>query len=220
MSRRRTHERDQAPSPFTPVLQELCRATGAGCAALVDNEGETVDYAGLGDPFEIRILAAELRLLAQHLDQAVLLRSTTEMLIRARRGSFFLRSLPEGYALVLRLGRRATSVSDRSLSIAVRELCAEAGFAAPMSQRGGRPPGTEVARQWKKVEVQVEGPRSRRPVTLATPGGPTELEVMGRIATNPSSRETGYRVRLANGEEGTLIRERLGRWYLEEDAWD
>ena len=51
--------RDQATSPFTRVLERLVAVTpGAQGAALVDFEGETVDYAGRLDPFELKITAA------------------------------------------------------------------------------------------------------------------------------------------------------------------
>ena len=39
--------RDQVPSTFTAILERLVAAIpGAHAAALVDYEGETVDYAG------------------------------------------------------------------------------------------------------------------------------------------------------------------------------
>ncbi|HSC85818.1 MAG TPA: hypothetical protein VLC09_01045 [Polyangiaceae bacterium] len=220
MTARRNYERDQALSPFTPVLAELCRASGACSAALVDQEGETVDYAGRGDPFEIRVLAAELRLLLQHTKPTVHFSRTSSLMIRARRGSFFILSLPEGYALVVRLGRRAAGISERCLSIAVRELCEEAGFSSPRSRRSDLPPGVEPPRQWRRVRVEVEEGQTRRPRAVETNAGLASVEVMGRVAGEGSRREQGFRVRLTNGEEGTLVRERLGRWYLEEDLWE
>jgi hypothetical protein len=53
--------RDQAVSEFSGTLMRLCDATAAFGAALVDAEGETVDYAGSLSPFEIRVAAAEWR---------------------------------------------------------------------------------------------------------------------------------------------------------------
>jgi len=40
---------EQLPSPFATILQRLCEATAARAAALVDVEGEAVDYAAVGD---------------------------------------------------------------------------------------------------------------------------------------------------------------------------
>jgi hypothetical protein len=219
VTRKPTPERDQGVTPFTSVLVELCRATGSPCSALVDREGETVDYAGRGDPFEIRILAAELRLLLQQVEQSPSLSSSMEILVRARRASFMVCSLPEGYALVVRLPRRSTGISDRSLAVAIRGLCSEAGFAVPSARKSELPqkaPGV-----WRPVLVDEDGPRSRRPCRLETEQGSAEVEIMGRIAAaERHRRERGFRVRLSNGEEGTLIREPLGRWFLEEDGWE
>ncbi len=63
MKRRKTLvARDQAVSAFSGALMRLCDAIAAHGAALVDAEGETVDYAGSLSPFEIRVAAAEWRL--------------------------------------------------------------------------------------------------------------------------------------------------------------
>lgn len=207
-------------TPFTAVLVELCRATGAPNAALVDREGETVDYAGRGDPFEIRVLAAELRLLLQHAEQSVQLGTTFEVLVRARRSSFFIRALPEGYALVIRLARRATGISERSLTVAIRGLCEEAGFSLPV-RKTDSPPGSGAAGLWRRVAVDEEGPRSHRPSRVATSDGSAAVEVMGRVVgADAQGKARGFRVRLSSGEEGTLVREPLGHWYLEEDGWE
>ena len=51
--------RDQAETAFTAILASLVeRVPGAHAAALVDAEGETVDYAGDGEPFFLRVAAA------------------------------------------------------------------------------------------------------------------------------------------------------------------
>ena len=55
-------DRDQEASPFSAILWRLCEGCSAHAAALVDKEGETVDYAGRISPYEIRVAAAELRL--------------------------------------------------------------------------------------------------------------------------------------------------------------
>lgn len=129
MSRpKRSSPRDQEETPFSSILMQLCARTGALCAALVDREGETVDYAGRGDPFDIRILAAEWRLVLQHAGEAGFSAPELEMVVRARKKSFLVQALPEGYALVMQLARRSTGISERALSLAKRRLCEEAGF--------------------------------------------------------------------------------------------
>lgn len=217
MKRKRSWPRDQDTTPFTAVLDEFCRATGSYCAALVDPEGETVDYGGHGDPFEIRILAAELRLLLQHAEQSPSFQSLQELTVRGKRKSFFIYALPEGYAFVARLPRYSSRVSERPLSLVLRGLCEEAGFDL-LGLRGKRI-STFPQGLWRRVEVDEEEGARRRPCRVATDRGVAEVEIMGRLASSfPSARkEDGFRVRFSSGQEGTLVREPLGFWYLEED---
>jgi hypothetical protein len=54
-------QRDMEATPFTPILDRvIAHVPGAYGAVLVDSEGETVDYAGLVVPYEIRVAAAYL----------------------------------------------------------------------------------------------------------------------------------------------------------------
>src|SRR5688572_9478949 len=135
-------ERDQDPSEFSRILDELCRRTSARAAALVDAEGETVDYGGKLAPFDVRVLAAELRLLLQHLAHTPKLGASFELVIRARRKSFVVHLLPDGYALVLELPRCASAVSERALALAIRRPCVAAGCEPPRRFAGG----------WREIE--------------------------------------------------------------------
>jgi hypothetical protein len=206
MKRNSRYPRDQHITPFAEILWELCDATGARCCALVDCEGETVDYGGDGDPFDIRILAAEWRLILQRLSEAPILGGTTEMTVRARFRSYAVSTLPEGYALVIELGRRATTVSERALGYAKRRLCLEAGF----------PPTISIVGDWTSIVVQEEPGHTRRPANVLLGDEKQEVTVIGRVQ-GPSER--GFRVRLSSGDERTLVREPFGHWYIEEDAW-
>lgn len=199
--------RDQEASAFSHILVELCRATGARCAALVDQEGETVDYGGAGDPFDIRILAAEWRLVFAHVEHANKLGGVSEMTVRARDKSFLIVGFPLGYALVVQLARRSTGLSPRALSQARRELCKEAGFSA--DGRG------EV---WLRVHVKEEPGVSRRPLALSVEAESHYVTVLGLLKSS-IKRERGFRIRLGSGEERTLVREPLGQWYLEQENW-
>jgi hypothetical protein len=210
--------RDLGVTPFAVILENLCLATGAQAAALVDQEGETVDFAGRGDPFETRILAAELRLVGQGLLGAAHLSETKELTMRARKKSFLVRILPDGYALIVQLGRRASQLSTRPLSVAVQALCSEAGFAPPSVWLRNAPLATR--RQWKSVSVIELSNRSHRPIGLDSEDGTSDLTVIGRIPPEEHQpKHLGFRVRLHTGQEGTLVREPLGHWYLEEDSW-
>jgi hypothetical protein len=199
--------RDQDASPFSIVLVGLCTATGARCAALVDQEGETVDYGGSGDPFDIRILAAEWRLVLARFEGASTLGSVFQLFVRARDKSFWIEALPYGYALVVQMGHRCTHLSPRALSQARRDLCREAGFAL-----------VDQTEAWTRVTVKEEPGVSRRPLVLGQQDEAHYLTVLGRVSS-VARGERGFRVRLATGEERTLVREPLGQWYMEEERF-
>ncbi len=202
--------RDQGVTPFSEILTELCTAAGARCAALVDAEGETVDYSGQGDPFDIRVLAAEWRLVLQHLFETSVLGTSQEFVVRARHKSFLVEVLPDGYALVIQLARRSTGASNRALCQARRRLCAEAGFEDSNSSRG----------EWTRVEVKEDSPISRRPTMVRVSNEVLQVTILGRIAGGSAGlSEKSYRVRLSSGEERTLVREPFGNWYIEEEHW-
>jgi hypothetical protein len=204
---KRATVRDQDASPFSAILVDLCAATGARCAALVDQEGETVDYGGSGDPFDIRILAAEWRLVLAQFQTASTLGSVFQLFVRARDKSFWIEAFPYGYALVVQMGHRCTHISSRALSQARRDLCREAGFTL-VDQREA----------WTRVVVKEEAGVSRRPLMLGLEDQAHYLTVLGRVSS-VASRERGFRVRLATGEERTLVREPLGQWYIEEERF-
>jgi hypothetical protein len=107
----------------------LCDATAARGAALVDAEGETVDYAGCLEPFEIRVVAAEWRLmLAALAEQPTLSEGAQEILYRGSKRSFAVVSMQDGYALVIELSRTSLRLSPRAISEALRTLALEAGL--------------------------------------------------------------------------------------------
>ena len=54
----------------------------------------------------------------------------------------------------------------------------------------------------------------RRPRRVFLGGTWEDLEVMGAVV-GLGRGERGYRVRTSSGEELTLVRERLGRWYAD-----
>ncbi len=202
-------ERDQAASGFHPLLERLRHGTGAVTAALVDSEGETVDYAGRLPPYDIRVAAAECRLILARFkaSRGALWRSTDEVIIRARVASFAVIDVAEGYALVLQLPRRAFILSKRAISDGVRAICAEAGLDLPTGQ------GREA---WMRVEVQEEPNAPRRPRALWLAERWHPLLVIGRYAGDDLGlKEQAFRVRIESGLETTLVRERWGRWYSE-----
>lgn len=202
--------RDQAPSTFGAILLRLCDSCGALAAALVDAEGETVDYAGTVDPFDIKVAAAELQLI-----RALVYGSrfptwpeTRQILVRGAKKSFAVVPLVEGYAIVLQLLPHAFSVSRRALGEAIRELCTEAGLSLPEAF---------LEEHWTRVEVRASSLDERRPAALWMRGQWVPVEVLGRYQDDDLDRgELGFRARLATGAEVNVVREALGRWYAED----
>ena len=207
--RRSLGQRDQHASAFSASLLRLCDAVGAVGAVIVDAEGETVDYAGSIEPFEIKITAAEWAVVLARLKSCrpALLGATSVFRVRAKRKSFIVRLLAGDYALILQLVAHSFSVSVRGLNEAVREVSLEAGWE--------RPPATHEKEQWVSIDVRCERRNSRRPNAIWVRGAWLPVEILGRWALDAGSRELGYRARLASGAELTLVRERLGRWYAE-----
>jgi hypothetical protein len=199
-----TYIRDQEKSSFTAILESLmARLPGAFASALVDPEGETVDYAGEIDPFEIRISAAHWRIVLDHVPRP--LGSVRSLVVRSARRSYIVYGLPEGYALVVLLGKRAGfTASSRAFFETQRELAREAGWSL-----------SREAQHWYPVRVECD--RNRRPVMLRrAPVESSPVEILGTVASGLGARESGYRVRVDSGAELTLVREPGGRWYAEE----
>jgi hypothetical protein len=184
----------------------FCEGTAALGASLVDSEGETVDYAGSIEPFDIKVAAAEWQLVLGLVSKTRSFRihETTQLLVRGGVHSFLAVPLTEGYALIAQLERHAFEVSSRALTEAVRELCREAGLDMPHCWENER---------WARVEVLTSGPDVRRPEAIWRDGRWRVLEILGRVASDLDGREVGFRARLETGADITIVREPLGVWY-------
>lgn len=188
------------PTPFGRILGDLlARVPGAFAAALVDSEGETVDYAGLGDPFDVKVAAAHLRIVIRELEGFGKLGAPRWLVVRGGRRSIVTRSLPDGYALVLLLRRRAGfTSSERAFAVCERALAEEAGW--PLA-RGPL---------WYPISVRID--RRGRPSRVGPDG--VAVEVLGAVMGLPA-RERGFRVRTSHGNELTLVREPGRAWYAD-----
>ena len=209
-SRQLFGRRDQMPSSFAPTLGRLCSSAGVVGAALVDCDGEAVDYAGRVSPFDIRVAAAEWRIILSRLErcQNSPWKDTRQVMIRGVNKSFGAVLLPEGYALVLQLLPRCFRISPRALSEAVREICENAGLEmeAPPAQR-------------MRVQVNESPAPHRRPRSVWVHRKWLPVEVLGRwVGPALLPNEIGYRVRLLGGAEVTLVREPLAHWFADPGA--
>lgn len=193
--------RDVDATPFTPILAELlARLPGAYGAALVDGEGETVDYAGIATPFDVRVAAAHLQILLRQVAEYGVLGSPRWMIVRGSRKSVIIHALPDGYALAVLLRRRAGfTASRRAFASCERALAKEAGWPEP------------EGRAWYAVDVEVDA--RGRPTRVARD---TAVEVLGAVMGLPV-RERAFRVRTHDGIELTLVREARSCWYADED---
>lgn len=197
--------RDQAWSSFAQILQKLVELTpGALAAAFVDSGGETVDYAGSLEPFDIRLAAAhmqiELRRTSALLSSSI--GQVQQMVVLARKRSYLARDVPDHYLLVMVLERMAAfSVSERALKQAAFDFRTEAGWEPPA--------GTE---RWIHMQVRPSARDQKRPEFVLLSGTWHEIQVIGGVV-GLAKGERGYRVRTSAGEEITLVRERGGNWY-------
>jgi len=203
-------DRDQEASPFSAILWRLCEGCAAHAAALVDNEGETVDYAGRIAPYEIRVAAAELRLVLEFTRAADIagFPEVAEIRIRTSMRSYAVIGLGDGYAIVLELLRHSLSISRRALAQAVRELELEAGITSVLTPGSAR---------WSRVRVRHSGEDARRPEAIWLEGTWQPVTVLGRYrSADLERRERGYLARLPNGAEFSMVREPLGYWFIDE----
>jgi hypothetical protein len=210
MTRRRRSpvERDQDASTFSATLLRLCETTGALGATLVDSAGETVDYAGYLQPYALKVMAAEWRIVLDVLREMrkIGFGEIEEFVVRAQQQSFALVGLAEGYALVLELPRGAFSFSRRAVTEAMRELEIEAGL----------PPSSTTSRSehWSKIDVRTVPGDRRRPEAVWFEGSWRPVIILGRYRDPVrAGRAVGYRARLHSGHEFALVREPMGFWF-------
>jgi hypothetical protein len=203
--------RDQTPTTFSEILQHLLwlepRATAA---VLVDGEGETVDYATSLSSYDTKVAAANLRIVLEDItvcwSKVAPDDPLTHILVRARQGTFFVRPIADGYALVLVLRRRNFAVSSRGVAWATRLLSKEAGWSAV----------SEEVLAWHPAEVELHATKRFRPSQIKINDTWERVEVLGSIVG--LGREKGFRCRLQSGAEITLLREPTGIWFADQPA--
>lgn len=198
--------RDQNATTFTTILERLLESIpGTRGAVLVDSDGETVDYAGVLDPFDLKIAAAHWQIVIAELDALEHFCDSRQVTVRARNRGYIVRRLPEGYGIVLVVHARAAfAASERAIDEIEADLCVEAGWE--------RPAGSA---KWFRVEVETQPPEHVRPCRMRAAGTWQTIEVLGTmVGLRP--REKGFRVRLAGGAEMSLVRECRTRWFADE----
>jgi hypothetical protein len=194
--------RDQHESAFTRILASLVsRLPGGRGAALVDREGETVDYAGVFDPYDLKIAAAHWRIVLDETRCRPPLAATSFIGLRASRASYRVHTLPDGYALVIAFARGG---GFGGWQRAVAACCSDLGREAAWSQRDS-PARIAGTQPWYAVQVQTDA--RRRPIALGSGSSALPIEILGSVASGMARRERGWRVRIAGDLEATLVRE-------------
>jgi hypothetical protein len=208
--RRQPAPRDQHESAFAAILADLViRVPGARAAALVDRDGETVDYAGAGNPYELRVAAAHFRIVLDDTLGQPSLGAVRSLVVRAGRASFAVQALPHGYALVVWLARGAGFRGlGRAMTACTRSLADEAGW-------------TPARSAWYAMDVVPDergAPRAARARSSGSlePEPEIPVEVLGRYRAALPQHERAWRVRIPTGVEFTLVRESSGFWYADE----
>ncbi|MCU0659907.1 MAG: hypothetical protein MUF64_32975 [Polyangiaceae bacterium] len=186
---------------FGAILEDTVRSV-PGCIAIafVDQEGEAVDAVGWANDFDIKVTGAHLRIMLE-LARFSFGGEPSDLLICATHISYRVHVVAEGYVLVFLCARDAAfHTSPRVLAACSRALSREAGFSMPSTQA------------WFSAEVLTQEATLNKPVQARGKGPWLQVEVLGALVGLPD-QERGYRVRLSNGHEVTLVREPLGRWW-------
>lgn len=184
-------ERDVAKTGFTEILENLVEALpGAAGVALVDELGECVDYAGVLDPYEVRLASAhmqlELRKAHQELEDKI--GAVRAMTVCAHKRTFIAQSLLEGYILILVFtGGAPLCISSRALAQAEYDIRLEGGWDPP--------PDIE---RWIQLLVDA------RPRPLATPSSLYRRRLARRRCDRSGGRVGGWRAGIsgAHGQRG------------------
>jgi hypothetical protein len=205
--RERVSPREQRESVFAAILADLVsRLPGARGAVLVDAEGEAVDFSGRSEPFELQLAGAHWRVVLEEVHCRPALGAPIHLVVRAARASYLVRSLPDGYAVVVVFARAAgQSGWSRALLACAWALAAEAGW-----------PSTAVLPALEWFPVRVDGGLRERPRRLWCYGVARSFETLGAVVSGLAPGERAWRVRLETGLEATLLRERGGAWYVDE----
>jgi hypothetical protein len=197
--------RDQQESAFASLLADLVLSLpGSRAAVLVDAGGEAVDYAGVLDPFELKVIAAHLQIVIARLELREPWAPVRQLVLSTARRLFLVRAIESEYVLVVVLRPfAARSATSRALDVAHARIRAEAGW----SSTGSFP-------TWYRASVLGEDAEPRRPAKMRVAGEWEQLVILGTlVALAPGDR--GFRVRLSRGAEICLVRERFGAWYAD-----
>jgi len=199
--------REQDTTGFTRILQNVVHAMpGVMGTALVDGLGECVDYAGLMDAFEIRLVAAHAQIEFRNARAKLskLMGTVRGLTIYASKRTMYAMQIVDEYHLVLVFaGGNPSNLSPRALAQAEYDIRVEAGWE----------PTPDIER-WIHLQVDARMDARWRPSRVQFADAWHDVEVIGTVV-GLLAGERGFRVRTPTGAEMTLVRERHGHWYAD-----
>jgi len=215
--------RDNPSSAFADILERLAaRLPGVLALVLVDSEGETVDYWTRRDPYEARVVGAQVQLFFRLVSEGLkdppvwatfrfgpdLPSGTAAATVgslnpveTAGTRTLYARRVGPVYTLVAEFDAAVTRMhARRALEVTERELADEGGWEAPASL-------------WTSVRVHQDG-KGRPLAVFDGQDVAQEFQILGKIQGLPP-RERGWRIRLSQGREMNLVREPGEFWYVD-----
>jgi predicted regulator of Ras-like GTPase activity (Roadblock/LC7/MglB family) len=211
--------RDMEESGFTPILRALMHSVpGLLAVVFVDADGECVDYCSALPPFDAKVIAAHMLVVAADVRRRTRAQSGEPWSVHVHGSArdVLVRRISDDYALVVvarSTGR--TSLLHESVELAVRELRIEGGVKAPPWEPSPERIHVEVRRSiagWSYAPRAYWYHGDRIAIT----------DVLGRWTEvapasgggDPPRRLVCFLVRTETGRELTLIHD------AERDAWN
>ena len=156
---RRPPARDMDATSFAQILDRShrCACPARTRARSSTSAARPSTTPASSNPFDVKVAAAHMRIVLNDLDEYGALGRPRWVVLRGEKRSFVARSLPEGYALVVMLRRRAGfTASARAYAACERELAAEAGLEPPAAK--GRPGFPSPSRSTAAADPREIGP--------------------------------------------------------------
>jgi hypothetical protein len=217
---RRTDEapRDMDESAFTHILRRLWKSSESILAvSFIDGEGEAIDYCASIDPFEAKVIGAQMIVTTRSVLESCAKADhgrMYEMTIIADRRVLIVRRVSKELSLVI-----CTKISDDEHTVAVAvERCVD------RLRREAELDTPEWEPRPKPLEVMIReavGWDYAPALFSETEGEWTEVAVvLGRWEDDDEDDLTCFRVRTRDGNELTLAHDtKYDRWTLLSDAY-